>query len=102
MIVRHFICAAGHTFEGWFADQGALREQRGDGLLVCPVCSSAEVHERRDPGDGQAVPASDNHDTALQYALLTTAHVEDVDAVYADGRLSLSLNDRAIKTSKTH
>jgi hypothetical protein len=33
----------GHVFEAWFSSSGAFEEQRGRGLLACPLCGSAEV-----------------------------------------------------------
>lgn len=36
-------CAAGHTFDGWFASSDAFERQRKADLLACPHCGSAEV-----------------------------------------------------------
>ena len=43
MKVLDLRCAAGHTFEGWFASEGDYGSQRERGLLDCPVCGNAEV-----------------------------------------------------------
>ena len=43
MIVFNLGCAALHRFEGWFASADDFESQRKRGLLVCPMCSSAEV-----------------------------------------------------------
>jgi hypothetical protein len=44
MIIFDLKCAPeGHVFEAWFASSGAFEEQRGRGLVACPLCGSAEV-----------------------------------------------------------
>ncbi len=43
MIVFNLGCAALHRFEGWFASADDFESQRKRGLLVCPMCGSAEV-----------------------------------------------------------
>ncbi len=44
MIVFDLKCApVGHVFEAWFASSSAFEEQRGRGLVACPLCGSAEV-----------------------------------------------------------
>jgi hypothetical protein len=43
MIVYELICADEHRFEGWFASADAFEQQRGSGLVACPVCASAVV-----------------------------------------------------------
>jgi hypothetical protein len=43
MIVYDLHCGSGHQFEGWFDHADDYAAQKGNGLLMCPVCSSAEV-----------------------------------------------------------
>lgn len=43
MIVFDLKCAAGHVFEAWFGSSVDYDEQRGRGLVCCPICESAEV-----------------------------------------------------------
>lgn len=43
MIVYDLICAAGHTFEGWFEDTRAFAEQKRKKLISCPVCNELNV-----------------------------------------------------------
>lgn len=43
MIRFRLACAQGHAFEGWFSGSEAFEAQRGQGLISCPVCGSAEV-----------------------------------------------------------
>jgi hypothetical protein len=39
-------CEMGHVFEGWFGSEDDYVDQRGRGLLTCPVCSSSVVSKR--------------------------------------------------------
>jgi hypothetical protein len=43
MIVYDLHCDSGHHFEGWFSHADDYAEQAANGLLSCPVCSSAEI-----------------------------------------------------------
>lgn len=44
MIVFDLKCApTGHVFEAWFASSSAFEDQRGRGLVACPICGSDEV-----------------------------------------------------------
>ncbi len=44
MIIFDLRCApSGHVFEAWFASSSAFEEQRGRGLVACPLCGSAEI-----------------------------------------------------------
>ncbi|MDT8991182.1 DUF1178 family protein [Curvibacter sp. APW13] len=45
MKVLNLHCGAGHTFEGWFANEDDFQSQHERGLLTCPVCNSGEVHK---------------------------------------------------------
>ena len=38
MIVFDLRCGAGHVFEGWFGSSADYDEQRGRGLVSCPIC----------------------------------------------------------------
>ena len=41
MIVFDLRCApSGHVFEAWFASSSAFEEQKGRGLVACPLCGS--------------------------------------------------------------
>src|SRR5699024_9743782 len=40
---REASCNWGETFEAWFRSGADFDEQRGAGLVQCPVCSSANV-----------------------------------------------------------
>ncbi|MFM7028806.1 MAG: DUF1178 family protein [Chakrabartia sp.] len=43
MIVFDLKCRDGHVFEAWFANSKAFEDQKGQGLLACPLCGAAEV-----------------------------------------------------------
>ena len=43
MKVLDLRCAQDHAFEGWFGSEDDYRSQRERGLLVCPLCGTAEV-----------------------------------------------------------
>jgi len=43
MIVFDLACEAGHVFEAWFGSSGDYEDQRGRGLLMCPLCGSEKV-----------------------------------------------------------
>lgn len=43
MIVYDLKCARNHTFEGWFEDEKAYKDQKANGLLTCPICNDTAV-----------------------------------------------------------
>jgi hypothetical protein len=44
VIVFDLKCApVGHVFEAWFGSSAAFEEQRGRGLVACPLCGSDDV-----------------------------------------------------------
>ena len=45
MIVFDLRCGAGHVFEAWFASSAAFEDQRGRGLVACPMCGGAQVEK---------------------------------------------------------
>jgi hypothetical protein len=46
MLVVDLHCEHGHVFEGWFASAEELTSQQLRGLVICPVCGTAEVVRR--------------------------------------------------------
>lgn len=46
MKVLDLACAAGHTFEGWFASEEDFQSQHLRGLVQCPVCGLAEISKK--------------------------------------------------------
>ena len=46
MIIFDLRCrAAGHVFEAWFGSSTDYEEQRGRGLVSCPICGAGEVEK---------------------------------------------------------
>ncbi len=43
MIRYALTCPEGHDFEAWFAGSAAFDAQRAKGVVLCPLCGSAEV-----------------------------------------------------------
>ena len=43
MIVFDLRCGAGHVFETWFGTSEDYEDQRGRGLVICPLCGDAQV-----------------------------------------------------------
>jgi hypothetical protein len=43
MIVFDLKCAHDHVFEAWFGSSGAFEDQRGRGLVSCPICGDSAV-----------------------------------------------------------
>jgi hypothetical protein len=43
-VIRYSLtCPEGHAFEAWFADSAAYEAQRAKGVLLCPLCGSADI-----------------------------------------------------------
>ena len=43
MIAYDLQCVNGHSFEGWFEDENAFKDQEKKGLIACPVCDMTSV-----------------------------------------------------------
>ncbi|MBV8685228.1 MAG: DUF1178 family protein [Alphaproteobacteria bacterium] len=77
MIIFDLRCApAGHVFEAWFGSSADYEDQRGRGLVACPVCGSAEVAKAP---MAPAVPAKSNAAPASHFS----AAPEQVKAMMA-------------------
>jgi len=46
MIRYALACDHDHEFEGWFASSGDYVDQRGRGLVECPVCASKAIRKQ--------------------------------------------------------
>ena len=46
MKVLDLQCRHGHVFEGWFASEDDFQNQRGQGLVQCPLCADSQVEKR--------------------------------------------------------
>jgi hypothetical protein len=45
MIVFDLKCSQGHTFEAWFGSSSDYDDQKGRGLVSCPLCNSPKVEK---------------------------------------------------------
>jgi hypothetical protein len=45
MIVFDLRCEGDHVFEAWFGSSEGYEDQRGRGLIACPVCASTVVEK---------------------------------------------------------
>lgn len=45
MIIFDLKCASGHVHEAWFGSSGDFEEQKGRGLVSCPLCGSADIEK---------------------------------------------------------
>lgn len=43
MIVFDLKCGREHVFEAWFGSSGDYEDQRGRGLIQCPMCGDGEI-----------------------------------------------------------
>ncbi len=43
MIAYDLKCVNSHCFEGWFEDEKAYLDQKGRGLVACPICDDTSV-----------------------------------------------------------
>ena len=43
MIVFDLACGEGHIFEAWFGSSADYEDQRGRGLVSCPICGASQV-----------------------------------------------------------
>lgn len=43
MIVFDLRCANAHVFEAWFGSSADYEDQKGRGLLACPLCGDVEI-----------------------------------------------------------
>ena len=45
-MIRYALACDDHEFEGWFASSGDYVDQRGRGLVECPVCASRAIRKQ--------------------------------------------------------
>jgi hypothetical protein len=78
MIVFDLKCAAGHGFEGWFADSDAFAAQRDGGQIPCPYCGDAKVERALSvPRIGAKGNRSEPADIVQKLAGLQAAMLKD-------------------------
>jgi hypothetical protein len=81
MIVFDLKCSKEHTFEGWFEDGSAYKDQSQKGLISCPVCDDKEIVKIPSTfaikGSSMAKnPAIDEHRALLQLGQEISNYVE--------------------------
>lgn len=81
MIVYDLCCAAGHVFEGWFANAADFDQQKAAGLLACPVCDSREVAKQP---QAPAVPRKGNRHPLAELRAEIEARCDDVGPRFAE------------------
>jgi hypothetical protein len=69
MIVFDLKCGQDHVFEAWFSSSAAYEDQRGRGLIQCPMCGDDSI--------GKAVMAPRVSTGAMQEPLLPVAAAPD-------------------------
>lgn len=81
MIVFDLKCICGFTFEGWFQDRNDFENQLNASYLVCPKCSSREVHKILSPIRFRA--GSSNGYTQQQSNPESSVSLEDAEKAIA-------------------
>ena len=76
MIVFDLRCSGGHVFEAWFGSSGAFEDQRGRGLLSCPICGASDIGKAvmapniAAKGNAQAPASADTPSPAVMKAAM--------------------------------
>ncbi len=83
-----------HQFEGWFADSAAYDDQAEAGVIICPMCASADVGKaimapnvatRRDSGQpGKAQIAAEVRRMFMEIRRKVEDNCDYVGAEFAD------------------
>ena len=95
MIIYDLECGARHRFEGWFKNADEFVEQQGNGMLICPVCGSGQIHKLPSASHigktTATVAAAENHgDEVARHQVLKMfhdyiyKHFDDVGNAFAD------------------
>jgi hypothetical protein len=103
VIVFDLRCGNAHVFEAWFASSDAYAEQRGRGLIECPICSDATIEKAvmapniAPKGDRPAGPAPEAMKAALQAMAqaqqAALANSEWVGSAFADRARAMHVGD---------
>ena len=113
MIVFDLKCGpAGHVFEAWFGSTEDYRDQRGRGLVCCPLCGSGDVDKavmapRLGASSSEEAPAGSPADSKRikeMLAALATAQKEmlassdNVGDRFADEARAIHLGEAAARS----
>lgn len=84
MIVFDLKCSRRHVFEAWFDSSDAFGEQRGRGMVQCPLCDCSEVEKAvmapavsaKGNRRGDVVPESEDGELKAELARLATLQAD--------------------------
>lgn len=103
MIVFDLRCGNAHVFEAWFASSDAYADQRGRGLIQCPICADATIEKAvmapniAPKGDRAAGPTPEMMKAALQTLAqaqqVALANSEWVGTAFADRARAMHVGD---------
>lgn len=108
MIVFDLRCVGGHVFEAWFGSSGDYEDQRGRGLLSCPLCGDEGIEKAAmapavPAKGGRAGPMAPGDDAArakMMLAALAKAQAKALETSswvgrrFVDEARSMHLGDR--------
>lgn len=106
MIIYDLSCEKGHKFEGWFTDRSAFEEQRGQSLIVCPICGSSEAEiipsSLTVMGRDDRMERNGNKEVSPRKALqmlgeFVEMHFEDVGDRFADVAMRIHKGEEEVK-----
>ena len=101
MIVFDLRCANDHVFEAWFGSSDAFEEQRGRGLLSCPICSDGDIGKAvmapniPAKGNRQSAPAADAPTPAVMKAAIRALAEAQARALEKSEWVGSAFADRA-------
>ncbi|PXA90238.1 DUF1178 domain-containing protein [Nostoc sp. 3335mG] len=105
MIVFDLRCGNAHVFEAWFASSDAYADQRGRGLIQCPVCNDATIEKAvmapniAPKGDRPSGPPPEAMKAALQALAqaqqAALSNSEWVGTAFADRARAMHVGDAA-------
>ena len=101
MIVFDLRCANDHIFEAWFGSSDAFEEQRGRGLLSCPICSDGDIGKAvmapniPAKGNRQSAPPADAPTPAVMKAAIRALAEAQARALEKSEWVGSAFADRA-------
>ncbi|MEG3150255.1 DUF1178 family protein [Sphingomonas sp. ZT3P38] len=101
MIVFDLRCANDHVFEAWFGSSDAFEEQRGRGLLSCPICSDGDIGKAvmapniPAKGNRQSAPPADAPTPAVMKAAIRALAEAQARALEKSEWVGSAFADRA-------
>ena len=101
MIVFDLRCANDHVFEAWFGSSDAFEEQRGRGLLSCPICSDGDIGKAvmapniPAKGNRQSAPSADEPTPAAMKAAIRALAEAQARALEKSEWVGSAFADRA-------